>query len=52
MIAEDETWTRKIHDRIEVWTEKLDKSNNMKENKTEETDENKESIVALNASLD
>ena len=52
MIAEDETWTRKIHDRIEVWTEKLDKSNNMKENKTEETDENKESIVALNDSLD
>ena len=51
MIAEDETWTRKIHDRIEVWTEKLDKSNT-KENKTEETDGIKESIVALNDSLD
>ena len=41
MIAEDETdldpknaW----YDRIEVSTEVLDKSNNMKENKTEETD--------------
>ena len=43
MIAEDETCcTRNIHDKIEVLTEKLDKSNNMKENKTEETDENKE----------
>ena len=53
MIAEDETCcTRNIHDKIEVLTEKLDKSNNMKENKTEETDENKESIVALNDSLD
>ena len=52
MIAEDETCTRNINDKIEVLTEKLDKSNNMKENKTEETDENKESIVALNNSLD